>query len=99
MIAVKYTLARLSLLFASIAGVFILTQDQLLALIGGAAISMALSFVLMRGLREEMVQWVQERAERKLAARIAAGDDNEVEDLAQDATAATQTRSEGKSED
>ncbi|MET7875818.1 DUF4229 domain-containing protein [Micromonospora profundi] len=63
--AVKYTLGRLGLFVAVLAGLWFVDMDIFLKLILALAFSAALSFFLLRGFRDEMAQEMAEAAERR----------------------------------
>jgi len=63
--AVKYTLGRLGLFVAVLAGLWFVDMDIFLKLILALAFSAALSFFLLRGFRDEMAEEMAEAAERR----------------------------------
>ncbi|MEU5903848.1 DUF4229 domain-containing protein [Micromonospora sp. NPDC047467] len=79
--AVKYTLGRLGLFVAVLAGLWFVDMDIFLKLILALAFSAALSFFLLRGFRDDMAEEMAEAAERRRAEKerlrsALAGDDN-----------------------
>ncbi|MEU5911151.1 DUF4229 domain-containing protein [Micromonospora sp. NPDC047527] len=78
--AVKYTLGRLGLFVAVLAGLWFVDMDIFLKLILALAFSAALSFFLLRGFRDDMAEEMAEAAERRRAEKerlrsALAGDD------------------------
>ncbi|MET8353705.1 MULTISPECIES: DUF4229 domain-containing protein [unclassified Micromonospora] len=78
--AVKYTLGRIGLFVAVLAGLWLIDMSVFLKLILALAFSAALSFFLLRGWREEMAEEMagateRRRAEKERLRSALAGDD------------------------
>ncbi|MFC5925861.1 DUF4229 domain-containing protein [Micromonospora vulcania] len=63
--AVKYTLGRVGLFVAVLAGLWLIDMNPFLKLILALAFSAALSFFLLRGWRDEMAEEMAGAAERR----------------------------------
>ncbi|MBB5478605.1 DUF4229 domain-containing protein [Micromonospora parathelypteridis] len=63
--ALKYTLGRIGLFVAVLAGLWLVDMDVFLKLILALAFSAALSFLLLRGWRDEMAEEMASAAERR----------------------------------
>ena len=78
----KYTLARLTLFVAVLALLSLAGAGRVTAVIGAAVISMLLSYLVLRGLRDQVAERVAGRVQRRLdraAERRAADRDAEPE--------------------
>jgi len=82
---VTYSLARLVLFVAALGVVYLLGARQLIALLLAAAISMLLSYVLLRPLRDQAAERLAARAQRRMAPRQPS-EDEAVEDAAVEAS-------------
>lgn len=87
MAVIKYTLARLVLFVLAVTVLGLLGFTREVALLGGLLISVLLSYLLLRRLREPataaIAQWVEPRRARRRASRI--DEDALVEDAQDDA--------------
>jgi hypothetical protein len=82
----KYTVLRLALFVASMWLLYLLGAGVLVAVIGAAVLSFLLSYVLLRGPRDQLAAVIARRAERRRLRRPSAADqDAAVEDAADDA--------------
>ncbi|MET7960230.1 DUF4229 domain-containing protein [Micromonospora zamorensis] len=63
--ALKYTLGRIGLFVAVLAGLWLIDMNVFLKLMLALAFSAALSFFLLRGWRDEMAEEMAEAAERR----------------------------------
>ncbi|MET7671519.1 DUF4229 domain-containing protein [Micromonospora luteifusca] len=63
--ALKYTLGRIGLFVAVLAALWLIDMDVFLKLILALAFSAALSFLLLRGWRDEMAEEMASAAERR----------------------------------
>ncbi|MEV4499585.1 DUF4229 domain-containing protein [Micromonospora arborensis] len=80
--ALKYTLGRIGLFVAVLAALWLVDVDVFLKLILALAFSAALSFLLLRGWRDEMAQEMADAAERRRTEKerlrsALAGDDDQ----------------------
>jgi C4-dicarboxylate-specific signal transduction histidine kinase len=67
----KYSLARLGLFVAVLAVLSLLGAGRITAVLGAAVISLLLSYVLLRGLRNAASQQIADRVQRRLDERAA----------------------------
>ena len=67
--AVKYTLGRIGLFVAVLAGLWLVDMNMFLKLMLALVFSAALSFFLLRGWRDEMAGEMAEAAERRRAEK------------------------------
>ncbi|MET8090090.1 DUF4229 domain-containing protein [Micromonospora sp. NPDC005220] len=79
--ALKYTLGRIGLFVAVLAGLWLIDMNVFLKLMLALVFSAALSFFLLRGWRDEMAAEIAEAAERRRAEKerlrsALAGDDH-----------------------
>lgn len=80
--AVKYTLGRIGLFVAVLAGLWLVDMNVFLKLMLALVFSAALSFFLLRGWRDEMAEEMASAAERRrtekerLRAALAGDDDH-----------------------
>ncbi|MCO1595618.1 DUF4229 domain-containing protein [Micromonospora sp. RHAY321] len=82
--AVKYTLGRIGLFVAVLAGLWLIDMNVFLKLMLALAFSAALSFFLLRGWRDEMAEEMAGAAERRRTEKerlrsALAGDDQPTE--------------------
>ncbi|MET7705962.1 DUF4229 domain-containing protein [Micromonospora sp. NPDC005413] len=82
--ALKYTLGRIGLFVAVLAGLWLIDMNVFLKLMLALAFSAALSFFLLRGWRDEMAEEMASAAERRRTEKerlrsALAGDDPEPE--------------------
>lgn len=82
---VTYSLARLVLFVAVLGVVSLLGARQLMALLLAAVISLLLSYVLLRPLRDRAAEQLAARAQRRLATPRRPSEDEAIEDAAVDA--------------
>lgn len=61
----KYTVLRLALFGAALWLLLLAGASPILALVGGALVSLLLSYVLLRGLREELAVEIADRVDRR----------------------------------
>ena len=80
---VRYTLLRFLIFFGCLGLLWLLglrdRSEQPWLLVGAAVLSMAISFVALRPLREDTVERLSSRVENRVAAKRAVSDEN-VED-------------------
>lgn len=81
-------MARLALFVVSLALLAWAGAGQLWAIVGAAVISMLVSYVLLRGLRDQVALQVADRVARR-TGRPAPGEDELAEDAAVDSVDAT----------
>ncbi len=67
--ALKYTLGRIGLFVAVLAGLWLIDMNVFLKLMLALVFSAALSFFLLRGWRDEMAEEIAEAAERRKAEK------------------------------
>jgi Protein of unknown function (DUF4229) len=86
----KYSVMRLALFVAVLGILAVLGAGPLLAVIGAALVSMLLSYVLLRGTRDELATTIADRVQRRTEDRVAGvvDEDTAIEDAAADAHAA-----------
>ena len=81
----KFTVLRLALFVAALAALAALGAGPLVAVIGAGVVSMLLSYLLLRGPREQLSQQIADYSERRLSRHQPATEDSEAEDAADDA--------------
>ena len=102
----KFTVLRLALFLVALVTVYWLSESVVAAVFLGAVISALLSYVLLRGPRDELAGALQSRVQQRLAAgeqrarETAAGrrraQDDAIEDAAADAEIARQEAARGQ---
>jgi hypothetical protein len=80
---IRYSVYRMGLFVAAVAVVYLLGARGLLLLVLSLLVSLALSYVLLRGPRQDVARALQERTERRLPPRRP-GVDEAAEDAAVD---------------
>jgi len=86
----KYSVLRLALFVAALGGLAWAGANLMIAVVGAALVSMMLSYLLLRGPRDQLARVVADRTERRLVAaeqRIGAqaAEDAAIEDAADEA--------------
>ncbi len=76
----RYSMARLALFVVSLGLLVWAGAGQLWAIIGAAVISMLVSYVLLRGLRDQVALQVADRVARRTGQRPGPGVDEQTED-------------------
>jgi hypothetical protein len=79
----KYTVFRLALFVTALVLLSLVGAGQVIAVVGAAAVSFLLSYLLLRRPREELAEKIAERVERRhFRGRTAAEQDADLEDAA-----------------
>ncbi len=91
---VKYSLARLVLFVVSLAVLAWAGAGPFVAVVGAALVSMLLSYVLLRSMRDQVSRQLSDRMARRLDRVAAVREDESVEDAVQDAIAAERSGAE-----
>jgi membrane protein implicated in regulation of membrane protease activity len=91
----KYTVLRLALFIGAIWALTLLGASPLVALIGAAVVSFLLSYLLLRGPREQLAEQIAGRIERRRTRGPSAVDqDAAIEDAVADRAAAEKAAAE-----
>lgn len=81
----KFTALRIALFIAALVLLYLTGARDWLLLLLAAVVSLALSYVLLRGPRDELAASLQERTSERLRRRSRADEDATAEDAAVDA--------------
>jgi membrane protein implicated in regulation of membrane protease activity len=99
----KYTVLRLALFIGALWLLTLLGASALVALVGAAVMSFLLSYLLLRGAREQLAEQIANQVQRRhTQGRSTVDPDAEIEDAVADRIAADQVAGEqggGRSDD